>query len=387
MIHPGRVMLPGRAPGSIGDLNSARGPSRPRSHRSAAARQQARRRTLAILLGAVGATLISLVFVVSFIGALHAPGPRSLPVGIAGTTAQAARLRTGLGRQRPGGYVVTRYPAAAAARGAILTRGIDAALVPGSPRPVLLVATATSQAATIATVLDMQAATRGAGLHLAVRDIRPLPPGDPQGLSQVFFVTALLTPSLLFANLLVNRFGKDLSAAGHIIAIAVYAAIVAAVATAVADPGIGALTGAPWGLFGIGALLAFAATAAVAAATRWGGGLGYAVIFLLFIPVGITSSGTTLGPHMITPWYADLGRALPAGSALPAVQDTVYFHGNAVTGPLLVLSAWALAGLVALALVAVFHPPMPGRREPRPDQPSGTGTPSGAALQQAGTRP
>ena len=342
--------------------------------------------TVNTLLGAVGATVISLVFVVSFIGALHAPGPRSLPVGVAGPAAQTARLSAGLARQRPGGYVIIHYPSGAAARSAILTRGIDAALVPGSPHPSLLVAAATSQAATIATVIDMETVARGAGVHLAVRNIRPLPPGDPQGLSQVFFVTALLTPSLLFGNLLVNRFGRTMRPAAQILASAVYAVFVAAVATAIADPAIGALTGAPWGLFGIGTLLAFAATVAVAAAARWGRGLGYVVIFLLFVPVGIASSGTTLGPHMITPWYADVGRALPAGAALPAVQDTVYFSGNAVTVPLLVLSGWAVAGLVGLALVGVFHPPMPGRQESRPDQPAGTGTPAGAARQPAGTR-
>ena len=383
----GRNQAGAPAPGAGHDRGRGRRAAPRRSRRPAASRRQARRLTLITLLGAVGATLISLVFVVSFIGALHAPGPRSLPVGIAGTAAQASRLSASLGRQRPGGYVVTRYPTAAAARRAIFTRGVDAALVPGPPRQVvLLVASATSQAATIATVLDVQAAAGRAGLHPVVRNIRPLPAGDPQGLSQVFFVTALLTPSLLFGNLLVNRFGRAMRPASQIAAVAVYAVIVAAVATAIADPGIGALTGAPWGLFGIGVLLAFAATVAVAGATRWGRGLGYAVIFLLFVPVGIASSGTTLGPYMITPWYADLGRALPAGSALRAVQNTVYFNGNAIIAPLLVLSAWALAGLGALALVAVFHPPTPGRREPRPDQPAGTGTPSGAALQQAGTR-
>jgi hypothetical protein len=108
------------------------------------------------------------------------------------------------------------------------------------------------------------------------------------------------------------------------------------------------------------------------------------VIFLLFIPVGIASTGTTLGPNMITPWYADLGKALPAGSALPAVQNTVYFNGNAITTPLLILSAWAVASMIALALVAVLHPPQPGRQQPRADQPAGTGTPSGAAVRRAG---
>ncbi len=126
-----------------------------------------------------------------------------------------------------------------------------------------------------------------------------------------------------------------------------------------ADPGIGALTGAPWGMFGLGTLLAFVAAVVPAAATRWSRGLGYLVIFLLFAPVGIASSGTTLGPHMITSWYADVGKALPAGSALPAVQNIVYFNGNDITTPLLVLSAWAAAGTLALLLTMLRHRPTP----------------------------
>lgn len=80
------------------------------------------------------------------------------------------------------------------------------------------------------------------------------------------------------------------------------------------------------------------------------------MILLLFIPVGIAASGTTLGPNMITPWYADVGKALPAGSALPAIQNTVYFSGHAITTPLLILSAWALAGILAMTMAAILHP-------------------------------
>ncbi|MCM2576004.1 hypothetical protein [Streptomyces meridianus] len=266
-----------------------------------------------------------------------------------------------------------------AARNAILEREVNAALVPATPRHVLAVATANGSAATNATVADATAVARADGMQLAVQNVRPLPPNDPQGLSQVFFVIALLAPSLVFANLLVTRFGKVMHPFGQLLAIAAYAVLVAAVATALADPAIGALTGAPWGLFGIGTLLAFAATATAAAAARWAGGLGYLLVFLLFIPVGVASSGTTLGPHMIAPWYADLGKALPAGSALPAIQNTVYFDGNAITTPLLILSAWALAGAVALALVAVFHPPTPGSRRQHPGRPAAGSGPAADA--------
>jgi hypothetical protein len=180
-------------------------------------------------------------------------------------------------------------------------------------------------------------------------------------LAQLFFVVALLAPSVVFGNMLIDRIGTKLNEFRHLAMIAVYAVIVAAVATTIADAGIGALTGAPWGVFAIGALLAFATAVMGAAATRWAGAAGYVILLLLFVPVGISSSGSTLGPRMITPWYAGLGKALPPGTAQPAVRNVTYFNSHAIVDPLLILSAWALAGVIALALAAFLHPRTPGQ--------------------------
>ncbi len=222
---------------------------------------------------------------------------------------------------------------------------------------------------TNAIVTDVHAATSAAGLRLAVRNVRPLPASNPQGISQLFFVVALLVPSLVFGNLLVSRISRDLHPLWQVAGIAVYAAIVAGAAAAIADPAIGALTGTPWGLFGIGTLLAFAAAVVGAAATRWAGSLGYVVMLLLFVPVGIAASGATLGPNMITAWYADVGKALPVGSALPAIQNTVYFSAHDITTPLLILSAWALAGIIAMAMAAILHPRLPALPGEQSQQP------------------
>src|SRR5215467_10864235 len=48
-----------------------------------------RRKFAAGLIGAIGVSIVSLLFIVSFIGALHDPGPRSVPVGLVGTHTQA----------------------------------------------------------------------------------------------------------------------------------------------------------------------------------------------------------------------------------------------------------------------------------------------------------
>jgi hypothetical protein len=328
---------------------------------AAAKRRERRKIEVAGALGALVVTLVSAVFIVAFIGGLHAPGPRSVPIGVVGSPAQAARLDATLSHQVPGAFTTGSYPTEAAARTAIDRRTVDAAVVPGPTAQRLLVAEAVSAAETNDIIKVFQAGAAKAHVALTVQDIRPLHTGDPQGLALLFFVVALLAPSLVFGNMLITRIGTRLNEFRHLAMIALYAVIVAAVALAIADAGIGALTGAPWGIFGIGVLLAFATAVMGAATTRWAGSIAYAVLLLLYVPVGISSAGSTLGPRMITQWYANLGKALPPGAAQPAVRNVTYFSSNAIIDPLLILSAWALAGVIALVLAAFLHPPIPGQ--------------------------
>jgi hypothetical protein len=357
-----------RALDSADAAGRSESPGRPIAHGATATdhvvrgdRRASHRIEAAGLLGALGVTLVSAVFIVSFIGGLHTPGPRSVPIGLVGAPAQASRLGATLTHQAPGAFAISSYPDATAARTAIGGRGIDAALVPGPTGQHLLVASAVSEAETNAIIKTFQVGAAKAHVPLTVQDIRPLHTGDPEGLAQLFFCVALVAPSLVFGNMLISKIGTRLNEFRHLGLIALYAVIVAGVATAIADAGIGALTGAPWGIFGIGTLLAFASAVIGAAGTRWVGTIGYVVLLLLFVPVGISSSGSTLGPRMITPWWADVGKALLVGSAQPAVRNVTYFNSHAIVDPLLILSAWALAGVIALVLAAFLHPPMPGK--------------------------
>lgn len=109
---------------------SATGPAQPQ----ALTRRQARRRSrVRVLIGGLFVTAVSVVFIASFIGALHNPGPRSVPLAFAGSQAQASTLRNALAHQAPGGFKVTAYPTETAARNAIIDRKANAALVP-APR-------------------------------------------------------------------------------------------------------------------------------------------------------------------------------------------------------------------------------------------------------------
>src|SRR5215472_18719448 len=66
-------------------------------------RKKRGRSPFAGLIGALVVTVLSLVFVSSFIGALHDPGPRSAPLGIVGPPATASMLGSTLNHAAPGG--------------------------------------------------------------------------------------------------------------------------------------------------------------------------------------------------------------------------------------------------------------------------------------------
>ena len=117
------------------DLHGSHGATAAAPEPPAGGRPQRRRDIAAGLIGAIAATLLSLIFILAFLWALHAPGPRAVPVGVVGNPAQVSAVSSALGHQAPGGFNVIGYPSEPAARNAILTRVVDAPLCPArAPR-------------------------------------------------------------------------------------------------------------------------------------------------------------------------------------------------------------------------------------------------------------
>jgi len=132
---------------------------------AAAARQLSAGRggVAAGLIGAIAVTVISLVFIVSYIGALHAPGPHSVPTGVVGGQVRTSAVSRTLDRAVPGSYDVTSYPTATAARHAIIVRTVDVAAVFRPQGEQLLVATAVSPSLANSTIKIFQRLAKAAG--------------------------------------------------------------------------------------------------------------------------------------------------------------------------------------------------------------------------------
>lgn len=125
-------------------------------------------------------------------------------------------------------------------------------------------------------------------------------------------------------------------------------------------PLLHALDGHFWALAGIGtALVRSAATVTMAFQVLFGV-IGIGLTVLVFVVLGNPSAGGAYQGPVLPAFWRVIGRVLPNGAGTTAVRQTVYFDGYGVTGPVLVILAWAVAGVVIALAACVLRSRSPG---------------------------
>src|SRR5207245_608938 len=118
-------------------------------------------------------------------------------------------------------------------------------------------------------------------------------------------------------------------------ALALYAIVSGLAGAVVVGPIYGTLTGHLFTLWGIGALIVFAAAAATVAFQVLLGIIGIGLAILVFVIVGNPSAGGPYPGPLLPAFWRVLGPLIPTGAGTTAVRNTVYFAGNATGGALL----------------------------------------------------
>ncbi|MEV4675032.1 MULTISPECIES: hypothetical protein [Actinomadura] len=297
--------------------------------------------------------LLGAAFIASYVGGLHAPHPHRLPVAVVGPPDAAARVGAALDRQ--GDQFDTRgYPTAEAARRAIRHRDVYGAYVPQQGR--LLVTTAFGPATSGLLRGAFAQVAASSGQTLAVQDVVPADPGDSEGLVPFYLVIAWIVSGYLVAAIvglyrgMAARTPRD--AVVRVLAFAVYSAAVGAAGTLIVETGYGYLPGHPWLLTGVGALCVFAIAVATAAAESLLGIIGTALAIVVFVVLGNPAAGGPWPLQMLPGFWRDVGPWLPNWAGTEAVRNAVYFDGNDLARPLIVLGCYAAAGIVLVLLLA-----------------------------------
>jgi hypothetical protein len=309
----------------------------------------------------VGVVALQLLFIASYVGALHNPKPRDVPFGVVapGVTAEQTVARL---KRLPGSPLDPRAVSdAATARKQILNRDIDGALVidPRGAKDTLLVATGggTVLATTLETITSSLERTEQRTVRTV--DVAPASSQDFDGLSSFYLVVGWCVGGYLCASILAISTGARPANPRRAVIRLVVMALVAIVGglggAVIIGPILGALPGSVTALWGLGALVTFAVGAATLALQGVFGVVGIGLAILLVVIAGNPSAGGAFPLPLLPPFWNAIGPALPPGAGTWVARSIAYFKGNAVTGPLLVLSAWALAGIVITLLAATLR--------------------------------
>jgi hypothetical protein len=81
------------------------------------------------------------------------------------------------------------------------------------------------------------------------------------------------------------------------------------------------------------------------------GPIGTLVTVIIVIFFGNPSTGGVNGVAYLPPFWQAIGVVLPPRNGLYLIRNTLYFEGNAITVPIIVLGIYVVAGIV---LVTIF---------------------------------
>ncbi|WP_043644322.1 ABC transporter permease [Nocardioides alkalitolerans] len=305
-------------------------------------------RSVALVLGVL---VLQLAFVASYVGAFHDPTPHEIEVGVVAPDTVAAQTVEQL-NDIDGTPLAARVTTEADARAAIESGDLSAALVVSTDgtEDTLLVASGGGSAVATAVETVLAQAESTQGRTLATTDLVPLEGGDARGLTGFYLVVGWMVGGYLVASLLGvaqgSRPATPRRAAIRLAALVPYAVASGLGGALVVGPWLGALEGPVWLLTAIGALVVLAAAAMTVALQVLLGTVGIAVAILLFVVIGNPSAGGAIPAALLPTFWRTVGPWLPNGAATEAVRGAVYFDAAGIGGPLLVIAAWAVAGIV-----------------------------------------
>ena len=319
-------------------------------------RLTAGRAALAIL----AVSLVSLLFIGSYAGALHAPSPDEVPVAISAQVPQAAADQI----DATPAFRVIRVATPAAAMRAIDDRKAYGALVVGRDGGLELVTAPAAGPAAQSALLDgLAPQLRSAVSDVRLRTVHALPKADGRGLVGFYTAVGWIVAGYLGATFLGIVFGtrpstrRTLWRIGGLVGLSIIVGFGgAALAAWIGDIG-------NVGLIGLIGMLTVAAAGIVTTALQAAFGIiGTGIAILVFVVLGNPSSGGPFPPELLPEPWQSVGPYIPTGAATSAIRDIAYFPDARLGTSLIVLGAWILVGVIAALLLSRGRH-SPGERE------------------------
>jgi hypothetical protein len=311
------------------------------------------RRAAALVIGVL---LLQFGFVLSYVGAFHAPTPRAVPLAVvapagapAGTASSVADRLEGLAGHP---LDVRVADTEADGRRLLADRQVDGVMLLGADTTdTLLVAGAEGGAVSSALTDVLTRVDTPQQRTLTTTDAVPAAEGDARGLSAFYLAVGWVVGGYLVAAIIGVSAGSRPSTrvrgAVRLGALAVYAVVSGIGGALITGPVLGVFDDHLLALAAFGALLVFAVGAFTMGLQVWTGLIGIGLAILLFVILGNPSAGGAYPAPLLPPFWAGIGPWLPPGAGTDAVRGIVYFDGAGAGRACLVLGAYAVVGLAA----------------------------------------
>lgn len=322
---------------------------------------------------ALGAMVIPLFFVSAFalciIGTYHKPHPNDIKIGVVGRAAQTAQLRAGIQRAAGSAFDIRQVTTVPEAAHEVGRRDLDAAFVP-TPDPkqpaTVIVASAGGRIVATAAETVARAVTTAQGAQLAVREVRPLAPGDEIGIGIFMFMIVCTICGYLAATLLFTV-APGLVPSRRYAIIAATAVLVPIIAYLIGGLGFGTYEGSfgtILAFIGVGALYVFVIGLITRLLQVLIGPPALFVSLAIFVFLNIPSLGATYTAPVLPAFWRFLNHFWIGAETVNAERSLLYFGGLGVGTDMLRLLAWT--GVIALLLLLPVTRKLERQRE-RPD--------------------
>ncbi|MEU4778870.1 hypothetical protein [Micromonospora sp. NPDC023633] len=313
-------------------------------------------RTAALLLGTL---VLATAFITAYVGALHRPTPRDVPVGVVRGDQKAEALLAAV-RNQTDTLEAVGYDDPEAADDGLHTREVYAVLATTAEGGlVLTTASAAAPAATDVVVQVLGTAARQAEMPLRVTDDVPVAPTDPRGLVPFYLAVGYVLGGYLAATVLGLGNGtapRSLRRAGlRIAALAAYSLVLGAIGAVVVGPVLDVWDHDLVGVAASGALAVLAAAMIASAVQGWLGLFGTGLVILLLVVLGNPGSGGIYAPEFLPTWLRGMHRWNVPGLATDLLESVVYFDRRSTGWPLAGLTIWAALGVAGVLSATPFQ--------------------------------
>lgn len=315
-------------------------------------------RTVALI---VGVLFLQLGFILSYVGAFHAPKPHEIPVSVVAPTQLSTKVVYELNHVASDPLKATAASSLATAERLLRADRTSAIYVldPAGTLDHLYVTSAGGDSVVRATTAIFTTLESAQHRTIASIDLVPAQQGDAGGLAGFYLVIGWIVGGYLVASLLGvargSRPANSRRAVFRLGAILPYAILSGLGGALVIDQLLGALKGHFVALWLLGALIVAASASVTMAFQVLFGVFGIGITVLLFVILGNPSAGGAFQPSLLPAFWRTLSPLLPNGAGTDAVRRIVYFDASGISGELLVIALYVLVGTAVTIAGSHWH--------------------------------